>query len=407
MSGAPVAPASRGRATSRRLAVGLVAASAALIAVSIAGFAYGRLSGFDVPAAGVGSFLLPVASFSVVGGLVAIRRPQHAIGWLLVVIGLLLSVVLASTMLSHLALDATSLPKAVGEWVSIPGNLWVVALGLIGTQLPLRLPDGRLPSPRWTWYSRISIALIAVTLVGMAVQPGRVDEIAGTANPLGSETLKPLSAVVFLMILSFVGGPAALVVRYRGADAQSRAQLRWMALGGAAFLAVYVVTLPLPAILGLAEESAAADAITNFSQAAFAALPIAIGYAILKHRLYDIDVIVNRTLVYGALTATLAGTYLASVLLLQLLLSPSSDLAIAASTLAVAVLFRPARSRIQALVDRRFYRHKYDAQRTLETFSARVRDEVDLDALNAELRAVIARTVQPAHVSLWLREPGR
>jgi hypothetical protein len=393
-----------------RLAGGLMAASAVLMAVSVAAFADGQLSGLETPgeasAWGFASFLVPIAAFSVVGGLIAVRRPGNAIGWLLLVVGALFSIVLATSAVSVWVLEATALPQPVGEWISVPGSAWVVALGLIGTQLPLRLPDGRLPSPRWTWFSRISIALIAVAFVGMAVQPGRVNGVAGTANPLGSESLKSLSAAFLLVILSFVASLAALVVRYRGADARDRVQLRWIALGGAMFLVIYVVTLPLAAILGVPENSARGEAIRSVSLAAFAALPIAIGYAILKHRLYDIDVVVNRTLVYGALTATLAGAYLACVLLLQLVLSPSSDLAIAGSTLAVAALFRPARVRIQALVDRRFYRRKYDAQRTLETFSARLRDEVDLDALTSELRAAVADTVQPAHVSLWLRATG-
>jgi hypothetical protein len=242
----------------------------------------------------------------------------------------------------------------------------------------------------------------------MATQRGRIEDVSGTANPLGTSLTEPLAGAVFLMIAGFVVGVAALFMRYRHADELDRVQLRWVALGGGLFLAVYLVTLPLPSALGASDPSTTAHVITFVSQSAFAALPISIGYAILRHRLYDIDVVINRALVYGALTAILAGIYLGSVLLLQLLLggiTGDSGLAVAGSTLAVAALFRPARARIQAAVDRRFFRRKYDAQRTLEEFSSRLRDEVDLRALSSELNAVVRETLQPAHVSLWLRAP--
>jgi hypothetical protein len=208
--------------------------------------------------------------------------------------------------------------------------------------------------------------------------------------------------------LSFIGGLAALVVRYRRAPVRDKMQLRWVRFGGVIFLVTYLVTVSLPSILGLREESVEATLIYTAGGAGFAALPISIGYAILRHRLYDIDAVISRTLVYGALTTTLAATYLGSVLLLQVLLNGlagNSGLAVAASTLAVAALFRPARSRIQAWVDRRFYRHKYDAQLTLAAFAARLRDEVALDAVSADLRGVVNDAMQPAHVSLWLSSP--
>jgi hypothetical protein len=390
-------------ARSGRLAVSAMVATGVLMAVGVAAAIDVGVSGEDGSVVSVISFVLPVAAFAGVGGVIALRRPENRVGWLLSAVGLLFAIVVASSSGSRWALENDALPKAVAEWISVPSAAWVPALGLIGTQLPLRLPDGNLPSPRWRWFSRISIALIAVSMVGMAVQGGRVEGVPGTANPLASESLQWLAGAFLLVILSFIGGLAALVVRYRRSNAHDRAQLRWIALGGAVFLAVYLVTLPLASILGLPEGSAGADAITSVSQAAFGALPISIGYAVLKHRLYDIDAVVSRTLGYAVLTATLVGTYLGLVLLLQLVLSPSSDLAVAGSTLAVAALFRPLRHRIQALVDRRFYRRRYDAARTLERFGGRLRDEVDLNSLAVELRAVVAETMQPAHVSVWLR----
>jgi hypothetical protein len=396
---------------SRALATGLVGMSAALVLLgTLAAFAAPGLTSEGAAAWDVISFAAPVAAFSIVGGLIATRRPGNAIGWLLATIGMLFAIVLACAAVAAWGLETGDIPKAVAEWIGVGANVWVIALGLIGIQLPLRLPDGHLPSPRWRWFSRASIVLIAVSLVGMATQQGRIEDVPGSANPLGAAWAEPLSGAIFLVIAGFVVGVAALFMRYRHAGELDRVQLRWVAFGGGVFLAVYLVTLPLPSALGASDPSTAAHAITVVSQSAFAALPIAIGYAILRHRLYDIDVVINRTLVYGALTATLAGTYLGCVLLLQLLLNGvtgDSGLAVAGSTLAVAALFRPARTRIQAAVDRRFFRRKYDAQRTLEAFSSRLRDEVDLSALSAALNAVVRETLQPTHLSLWLREAGR
>jgi hypothetical protein len=343
------------------------------------------------------SFLVPIIAFAAVGSLVSARQPANRIGWLLSVIGFLWAMLVGSIGISAWLWVNDAIPKAVGDWVSVGANAWVPALGLTGTQLPLRLPDGSLPSPRWRWYSRVTIGLIVVATFGMAAQNGPALDIEGASNPIALPWAEPLAAAIMFVIAGFIVSVVALIRRYRRTDERNRAQLRWVAFGGGAFVFIYIVTLP-------AEGSS--DAISAFSQAAFAALPIGIGYAILRHNLYDIDVVINRALVYGALTATLAGIYIASVLVLQLLLNGAtgdSSLAVAASTLAVAAVFRPARARIQELVDRRFYRRRYDARHTLEEFSSRLRDQVDLAALDAELRGVVAETMQPEHVSVWLR----
>jgi hypothetical protein len=390
-----------------RLAVGMVVATALLLAIAVAA-AFATPEGAAPPGGLVEAlaFIIPIVIFSAVGSVIARRRPENMIGWLLATIGLLFAIVVESSLVSHWALESDALPKKVGEWISVPGSAWVPALGLIGTQLPLRLPDGNLPSPRWRWFSRVSLFLIAVAFVGMATAPGKVEDVSGTANPLTSHVLAPLAGGILLVIACFVAGVAALVVRYRRSGPHGRVQLRWVAFGGAVFLVVFIVSLPLSSFLG--EDTTAGTAVTVVAEVAFAALPVSIGYAVLRHRLYDIDTVVNRALVYGALTATLAAGYLGSVLLLQLLLNgltSDNGLAVAGSTLAVAGVFRPARARIQAAVDRRFYRRKYDAERTLEGFSVRLRNEVDLEALNAELGSVVRETFQPAHVSLWLRAP--
>jgi len=258
------------------------------------------------------------------------------------------------------------------------------------------------------WLTVVTIALI---LADAMLTPGRLYGFERVENPLGIGSAGFLREVdsTALGLLLFPVAVVGLFVKRRRATAEQRMQLKWFLF--AASLLVFVPALAAISEVAIPQGDNTANLVGGFLFAvAFGILAVSVGIAVLKHRLYDIDVVINRTLVYGALTATLALAYLGSVLLLGLALRPltaSSNLAIAGSTLAVAALFRPARARIQELVDRRFYRRKYDAAQTLETFSARLRDEIELDALSEELRRVVGDTMQPSHVSLWLRAPER
>jgi hypothetical protein len=350
-------------------------------------------------------FVPPVAAFAVVGGLISRRRPRHPVGWLLCLIGALFGLVVACSNASRWALTSRRLPVEIGEWLSVGANAWVVALGLLGTQLPLRLPDGHLISARWQWFSRVTVLLITLATIGMATQPGPVEGVPGTRNPLAADWAAPLASVFLLVIATFLVSFSSLVLRYRRSGAHDRAQLRWVALGGAIFLVVYLAALPFTA-----GESGLSVTATVAAQCAFGALPLGIGYAMLRHDLYDIDVVINRALIYVSLTVLLAASYVGGVLLLQVALRPvtrSSDLAVAGSTLAVAALFRPARDRIRGLVDRRFYRSRYDATRTLAEFTAHLRDQLDANALTDDICRVVEDTMQPAHVSLWVATTRR
>ena len=352
-----------------------------------------------------------VVAYATVGALVAARRPRNAIGWIFCVIGLALALVAASSGYADHTLygDGGGLPGGeLAAWLSE----WLAILTVFAAPcfLFLLFPDGRPPSRRWRPLLWLLAAAAAAAFLAEAFSPGAVSEFSypGLENPVAVEgTAGEVLGWIRdqgdgVAIVASLLSIAAMVVRFRRSQGLERLQLKWVAYAAAVTAASFGVSFVLPdAVPGVVN-----DGVFFLGIAGFAAIPVAAGIAILRYRLYEIDRIVNRTLVYAALTASLIAAYLGGILLLQQIFRPlteGSDLAIAGSTLAVAALFRPLRSRIQAVVDRRFYRRRYDAARTLEAFGARLRDELDLEALNGELAGVVRETMQPAHVSLWLR----
>jgi hypothetical protein len=342
-------------------------------------------------------------TFGLVGALIVAKQPRHPVGWLFCGSGL--GVAVGSAFFAWSVFAARTHPSLPGEDFAA----WVQSMTFVPSLsamifLLLVFPDGKLPAPRWRWVVRVALVGIGLLELFFLFQPNDLGTEPGVHvhNPFGVEALQaPLfvaSAIgVLCLLVALIGAVAALVSRFRRSRGRERLQVQWFTYT-AVLVAAYAMVgnfLPGGVLFGLINGVIVGPL-----------LAVAVGVAMLRHQLYDIDVVMNRTLVYGSLTAVLAGSYLATVLLLQLALGPvtsGSSLAVAISTLAVAALFGPARSRIQAVVDRRFYRRKYDAARTLEQFSARLREEVDLDALGGELRAVVRETMQPSHVSLWLR----
>jgi hypothetical protein len=381
----------------RVAAWGLLAVYVALAAAGIALIVFQDAS-IDVTGA------LGFAAFAGVGALIALRQPGNAVGWLLLAIAISFALV----EVAQVYVDEPSNPgRVLVAWVAAAmSDVWLT-LALIF--LPLLFPHGRLPSPRWRPVLWLGCASLVLGVVAAAIKPGEVELVraTGVENPLGAEQgLADLLATIDLILagVAVVLAAASVVVRFRRSRGVERQQLKWFAFVGV----LAAVCLAIAVLVGSTATEGSAYApvavacwLSGLALIGFG-LPIATGIAILRHRLYDIDVVIRRTLVYGALTATLGATYLGLVLLIGLAVG-TSNLAIAVSTLAVAALFRPARARIQGAVDQRFYRRRYDASRTLEAFGARLRDELDLEALGADLRGVIAETMQPAHVSLWLR----
>jgi hypothetical protein len=355
-------------------------------------------------------FLIAVGSAALVGALVASRQPRNPVGWF--ILGHAVCFVLGEFGRQYAIYGTLTEPGTLPfaramiwptYWVWYPGIILMICL------LPLYFPDGRLVSGRWRWVSGLAV-FFCVGATGLAmVRPGD-HEAAGIPNPLGVEGLVEgsgsLSTVFGILLpaswaILSISAAASLVVRFGRSRGDERQQLKWFVY--ALVICVLINAVGQAFLNGLLP--------TGVREIVFVvtleSLWVAIAVAILRYRLYDIDVLINRTLVYGSLTATLALVYVVGVVGLQAafraVTGQESTLAVVASTLAIAALFGPLRRRVQALVDRRFYRRKYDAASTLAAFNVRLRDQTDLDTLGDDLVGVAKGTMQPEHVSLWLR----
>ena len=347
---------------------------------------------------------LPFLAFPLVGALVASRRPRNWVGWILLADGLLWTFgsVLDSYRIYGLARPG-SVPfqvavHALSQW------LWVPAVGLFAVYLILLFPDGRLPSRRWrplAWFSGAVMVLLS----------------AGIGKPFGLEQYPwvrdAFPVVLALLPLCILASAVSLVLRYLRAGSEVREQIKWVAFAalfvGVQFVIDVGASVLLVPMTASGREPPWLALLDQLGFIMFAGVPIAVGIAVLKYRLYDIDIIINRTLVYGSLTVLLVLVYFGGVTATQAIVRTITgqeelpQLVVVASTLVIAALFNPLRRHIQSFIDRRFYRRKYDAAKTLEGFSTKLRDETDLEALRGDLVGVVAETMQPAHVSLWLR----
>src|SRR5215208_3895609 len=349
--------------------------------------------------------------YPTVGAIVASRRPENPVGWLLCLYGFVISIgyFCAEYAIYALLAQPDSLPA--GEAMA-----WIVSwvlpiLNGLTVFLILLFPTGRLPSRRWRWLGWLTVIFVVVGVILAAFSSGALMGFLGPIqNPLGIEGFSNIyyKAILFTMAsLVTLAAFLAVFLRLRRAIGVERQQIKWFAYAAVATVSAATLAYPIPIVV---------DTPLWFERMGFAlniafipAIPIAIGIAILRYRLYDIDILINRTLVYGSLTLMLALVYFGGVTATQVVFTALSgqeeqpQLTIVVSTLVIAALFTPLRRRIQSFIDRRFYRRKYDARKTLEAFSAQLRDETDLNALSSDVVTVVRETMQPAHVSLWLR----
>jgi hypothetical protein len=357
---------------------------------------------------------LSLLTFSLVGALIAARLPASPIGWLLIAVGL--SWAGDSTLEGYarygLVLHPGSLPgaayaNAVDAW------MWLVSISLMGIFLFQLFPDGRLLSQRWRIVTWVSGGALTLAVASQTLAPGRLTDatVSSADNPLGLGGLGGLRSVASLALsLTLACIPlstVSLILRYRRSQGAVRMQMKWLVSATAAVVIVYAVVISI-SVYPEGKTPLWLMVLQDGTVVSFCLIPLAIGAAVLRYRLYEIDVIVRRTVVYAVLVATLAAVYLVGVTALgsigRAATGQSGTLAVTVSTLLVAASFQPLRTRVQAAVDRRFYRRRYDAERAATAFTTHLRGQIDLEALNRELLWVINDTVQPSHASLWLRE---
>jgi hypothetical protein len=343
-------------------------------------------------------FPLCLTLSAVVGGLVASRRPANPVGWFFLGSGGCFAMTIVATEYTTYGLPGAQTTAWLQSWLWVPGVLLLLCF------LPLYFPNGRLVSRRWRWVVCLALFSCVTGAAFFALSPGEIPEV-DFVNPLGIEALRPVSDLlepVYLALFFFLffASAASLVVRFRRSGSVERQQIKWLAFAASAVPVWFLTNAPI--------EAASRTLFDVMEALIFVALiPVAAGVAILRYRLYDIDVVINRTLVYGSLTVMLVALYFGGIVVLQrvfvVFTGQQSTLAVVASTLAIAALFNPLRRKVQAFVDRRFYRKKYDAAKTLAAFNARLRDETELETLSVDVERVVRETMQPTHTSLWLR----
>ena len=387
----------------RRIAWALLAFSGACV---VAAFAFVLATG-DSGENGIFPVLATI-TFSVVGALVAAGRPRNPVGWLILTIGVTAALGLPSSALYEWDTNhvGTFTGAPVVAWLD--GTLWLLWIGFLVPRVLLLFPDGKLPSRRWRVVGAAQFAFLAGLAVS-ALKPGPITDYEEYDNPFGIGALAGFfdfasghgSFGIPLFLFSTLAPIAAVIVRFRHSRGIERLQMKWFTWAVAVTAVLWISGSLLP--------SAQLRAIVEpFGLLSLCLAPVTIGIAVLRYRLYEIDRLISRTLVYGALTVMLGAAYVGLVLAGQALFSSfagGSNLAIAASTLVVAALFLPFRSRVQDFVDRRFYRRRYDMQRTLEGFGGRLREQIEIEMLRSDLERVVAEAMAPEHVALWVRQP--